>query len=161
MKEFVKYIKENSSPDIRLLDPMLLKYSEDFWFSREQMAELERDKDKGDVYLYDGTLLGYLAMVLAETFKKPVVMWAWFGAMDAVAYRKARGLEGYTFYEGELKPLLSRLKARKVFQQTRILIIKDRDLPPLPVMSCPDVKLLEDKFGIGSHFVSYREFTSE
>jgi hypothetical protein len=161
IKEFSEYLKNNLSPDIRLLDPVSMEYSEDFWFSPELLAKLERENDNVDVYLFDGTLLSFPATIIAEMFKKPVVMGGWFGARDAVAYMKARGLEGYAVYEDELNPLLSLLRTRKVFQQTRILIVTDRELPPLPVKSCLDVNLLKDKFGISSHFVSYREFSNE
>ncbi len=162
MKRLVERIKANPNPDIRLLDPVLLEYSEDFWFPPEKLAQLEPDRDKVDVYLVGGTHVpNYTATVIAETFKKPIVMGGGFGARDAVAYLKARGLEGHAVFNQELNPLLSLLKTRKVFQQTSILIVTDRGLPPIPIRSCMDVNMLKDRFGIGSHFVSYREFANE
>jgi L-fucose isomerase-like protein len=74
---------------------------------------------------------------------------------------KTRGLEGYAVFNQELNPLLSLLRTRKVLQQTNILLVTDRELPPLPVLSCMDVNMLKDRFGIGCHFVSYREFANE
>jgi L-fucose isomerase-like protein len=160
VKQFAESLKANLSPDFRLLDPILMEYSEDFWIGPEQMAKLEPDRDKADVYLVSG--MSYPATIIAETFKKPVVMRESMLAMDAVAYMKAKGLEGHAFSDfQDLNQLLSLLRTRKVFQQTNILIITDRGLPPYPVRSCMDVSMLKDKFGIGSHFVSYREFASE
>ena len=161
MQKITEILRKNLNPDIQLLDPVLLDYSEDFWISPEKLSRLEQDKDKVDVYLYRGTLLGYPAAVIAETFRKPIVLGGGFGARDVVARLKTRGLEGYAVFNEELNPLLARLKTRKAFEQTRILIVTDREMPPLPIQSCVDVNVLEDKFGIGSHFVSYREFAGE
>jgi hypothetical protein len=161
VKQFDEVLKKFLSPDIRLLKPVVLEYSEDFWFSPEQLGKLESDRDRVDVYLYTGTLLTYPAALIAEIYKKPVVLGGGFGSRDTVAYLKSRGLEGYSVFNEEVNPLFSLLKARKAFEQTKILIITDRDMPPLPVRSCMDVNMLKDKFGIGSHFVSYREFANE
>jgi len=156
-------LKKGLAPDIQMLDPMLMEYSENFWFRPEQLAELDEEKDKVDAYLVSGSFLNYPGTIIAESLKKPVVMLSGtFVSRDAVAYMKARGLEGYAIPNAqELNHLLSLLKTRKVFQQTGILIVTDRGLPPIPVRSCIDVDLLKSKFGIGSHFVSYREFANE
>jgi hypothetical protein len=159
--KFVDRIKENVGSDVSVLEPVQMEYSEDFLIRPEQLAKLERDRDRVDAYLFQGTLLAFPATLIAETLKKPVVLGGGFGARDAVAYMKSRGLEGHAVYIRELQPLLSLLKARKVLQQTSILIITDIGLPPLPVRSCMDVNMLKDKFGIGSHFISYREFANE
>lgn len=161
VKEFVKELKANLTSDIRLLDPFMMEYSETFSFSPEQIAGLEQDKDEVDVYIVTGGLANnYTATVIAETIKKPVVIPSGhFVSRDAVAYLKSKGLEGHAAFNAPgINHLLSLLKARKVLQNTNILIITDRGLPPIPVRSCMDVNMLKDKFGIGSHLVSYSEF---
>ncbi len=45
VKEFAKELRENLGPDMQLLDPVLLEYSEDFWIHPERLARLEPDKD--------------------------------------------------------------------------------------------------------------------
>jgi hypothetical protein len=114
LQRFTEILRKNLNPDIQLLDPVLLEYSEDFWIGPEKLSRLEQDKDKVDVYLYSGTLLGYPAAVIAETFRKPVVLGGGFGARDVVAHLKTRGLEGYAVFNEELNPLLARLKTRKL-----------------------------------------------
>jgi hypothetical protein len=161
VKEFVKKLRNNLNPDIQVLDPVLLEYSENFYISPEQLGKLEADKDKVDAYVFTGTLLPFPATIIAENFKKPVVMEGDFSARDVVAYMKTRGLEGYAVFNDEINNLFSLLKTRKVFQKTDILIVTDRELPPLPILSCMDVNMLKERFGIGSHFVSYREFANE
>lgn len=166
LKSISDLFKAVPNPEYRLLDPVMMEYSEDFWFSPEVLARLEPDMDKTDVYLVLGTnTYNYPATVIAETFNKPVVIMG-PGTInpDAAAYLNARGLEGYSIFFDfdELNHLASLLKTRKAFQQTGILIITDRDLPPIPVRSCIwDTDMLKDRLGIGVHFVSYREFSNE
>jgi hypothetical protein len=164
VKKFDDFLKTNLSSDVRVLEPVLVDYSEDFWIRPEKLAQLEPDRDKTDVYLVSGTLtISYPATIVAETFKKPVMMiGTHFVGADAVASMRAKGLEGYSVFDPqELNHILSLLKTRKVLQQTNVLIITDRGLPPIPIRSCMDTNMLKDRFGIGSHFVSYREFANE
>ncbi len=164
VKAFADELKANLNPDIRLLDAVLLEMSEDFRARPEELAKLEAENDKTDVYLLGRGLTNYTGNVIAERFKKPVVTLAGtdFIGADLVASLETRGLEGYAVFDvQELNYLLSLMGARKVFQQTNILIITDRGLPPVPVRSCMDVNMLKEKFGIGSHFVSYHEFENK
>jgi hypothetical protein len=167
MKNTMDSLKADLNPDFRLLEPVIMEYSEDFWIRPDELAKLEPDMDEVDVYLigYLG-MPNYTATVIAETFKKPIAFvggpGGGFVTADAVACLKAKGLEGYAALDvQELNQILSLLRTRKVFQQTNILIITDRGLPPIPVRSDIDVSVIKDKFGIGSHFVSYREFANE
>jgi hypothetical protein len=165
MNNFVDRVQTNLGKDIQMLEPVYMEYSEDFWIRPEELAKLEPDLDKTDVYILAlAGMANYSAGTIAEKFKKPIIIpWGqYFVAADAVASLNAMGLEGHTVFGlQELNQLLSLLKTRKVFQQTKILIVTDRGLPPIPVRTCMDVSMLKDKFGIGSHFVSYREFSNE
>lgn len=162
---FSRLLNVFNGNDFRMLEPAMVEYSEDFWIRPEELAKLEPDREQTDVYLIGPAgMYNYAATVIGETFKKPVVIVGeHFISADGVAGLNALGLEGHTvFYDFQkLAPLLSLLNTRKVFQQTNILIVTDRDLPPIPVQSCiTDMAMLRDKFGIGSHFVSYREFAA-
>jgi len=165
VKTFSNNLKTNLNPDIRLLDPVFMEYSENFRIGPDELAKLEADRDKTDIYLLASRagMPNYTATVIAETFKKPVVMQERsFVTADGVAALKVKGLEGYAVDDfQELNHLVSLLRTRKVLQQTNILIVTDRALPPIPVRSCMDVNMLKDKFGIGSRIVSYREFANE
>lgn len=163
-KEFTEYLKKNLGPDTRLLEPAFMEYSEDFWISPEKLSKLEPDKDNTDAYIIAPVgMYNYTASVIAETFKKPVLIGSGhFISRDAVAYLKANGLEGCAvFGPDEANHYFSLLRTLKTLQQTRILIIADRKFPPIPIRSCISIDTLKDKFGIGCHFVSYREFISE
>ena len=164
MKNFVGNLKANLSKDVQLLEPAYMEYSEDFLIRPEELAKLEPDRHKTDVYFLTGGMSNYTSGIIAENFRKPMIVPTGqaFQAADAVASLNAMGLEGHTFFGiQDANHLLSLLKTRKVFQKTKILIVTDRDLPPIPVRTCMDVNMLKDKFGIGSQFVSYREFAKE
>ncbi len=165
LKTFSEGFKSIVSKYIQVLEPVYMEYSEDFWIRPEELAKLEPDSDKTDIYVVAPTgMPNYTATIIADTFKKPILIpGGHFVAADAVASLNAVGLEGHlVFNTQDFNHLISLLRTRKVFQQTNILIITDRDLPPIPVRSCiRDMDMLKDKFGIGSHFVSYREFTNE
>ena len=163
LKAFSETLEGIASEDIRLLEPVYMEYSEDFWIRPEELAKLEPDRSKADIYIVAGRMPNYTSSVIAEAFKKPiVVLGGFFTAVDAVASLNAMGFEGHTVFDVQnINRLFLLLKARKVFQQTRILIITDRGLPPIPVHSCIEVNILKDKFAIDSHFVSYREFSHE
>ena len=154
------------NPEYKMLEPVMVKYSEDFRIRPEELAKLEPDMDKTDIFLVVGSnTYNNTATVIGETFKKPVVIMG-PGTVnpDASAYLKARGLEGYSVFIDfqELNHLALLLKTRKVFQQTSILSVSNRDLPPVPIRSCIwDLDMLKDRFGIEVHFVSYPEFTNE
>ena len=164
LKNIMDNLKADLNPDFRLLEPLVIEYSEDFWISPDDLAKLEKDRDKVDVYVIGYVSMpNYIVSIIAETLKKPVVILAGpiggFVTADAIAYLKSKGLEGHAALDTqELNHILSLFKTRKTFQQTNILIITDRGLPPYPVRSVIDVSVLKNKFGIGNHFVSYREF---
>lgn len=163
LEAFSGTLKANASEDIQLLEPVYMEYSEDFLIRPEELAKLEPDSNKTDIYIIAGRMPNYTSSVIAEVFKKPIViLGGFFTAVDAVASLNARGFEGHTVFDIQhIHHLFSLLKTRKVFQQTKILIVTDRGLPPIPVASCMDVSMLKEKFGIESHFVSYREFANE
>jgi L-fucose isomerase-like protein len=163
LEAFSETLKANASEDIQLLEPVYMEYSEDFLIRPEELAKLEPDRNKTDIYIIAGRMPNYTSSVIAEAFKKPIViLGGFFTAVDAVASLNARGFEGHTVFDiNDIHHLYSLLKTRKVFQQTKILIVTDRGLPPIPVASCMDVSMLKEKFGINSHFVSYREFANE
>ncbi|MGD9160944.1 MAG: hypothetical protein PVG39_21175 [Desulfobacteraceae bacterium] len=132
-KEFAGYLKRNLGPDTRLLDPVFMDYSEDFRISPEKLSRLEPDKDKTDAYIIAPVgMYNYTATVIAETFKKPVLIGSGhFISRDAIACLKANGLEGCAVFDPEeANHYFSLLRTLKTLQQTRILIIADRKFPP-------------------------------
>jgi hypothetical protein len=92
-----------------------------------------------------------------RAYKKPVVMQERsFVTADGVAALKIKGLEGYVFDDfQELNHLVSLLKTRKVLQQTNMLIVTDRGLPPVLVRSCMDVNMLKDNYRAPGYTVPF------
>jgi len=75
LKTLADFFKSTPNPEYRVLDPVMVKYCENFVFRPEELAKLEPDRDKTDVYLVVGTnTYNYPATVIAETFKKPIVI---------------------------------------------------------------------------------------
>jgi len=112
MKKFAENLRTNLSPDIRLLEPC-------FWIIRrllirpEQLAKLERTETKL-ISICSRARFCLPATIIAETFKKPVVLGGGFGARDAVAYLKARGWKVMRFSIRSLIPPLPDENAKGV-----------------------------------------------
>ena len=160
MKVLPSLLNSIPNPEYKMLEPVMIKYSEDFLIRPEELAKLDPDMDKTDVFLVVGSnTYNNTATVIGETFKKPVVIMG-PGTVnpDASAYLKARGLEGYSVFIDfqELNHLALLLKTRKVFQQTSILSVTKRDLPPVPIRSCIwDLDMLKDRFDYPAGRSSY------
>ncbi|MCS7306238.1 MAG: hypothetical protein NZ602_14165 [Thermoguttaceae bacterium] len=150
------------SEDVHLLPPAHLTFAEDFRIPAEEMNKLAADANQTDVYfLYPAgsSICGY---EVAHRFQKPILLRG-LGCrnVDIAAYVRARGLEAYVAaHDGELGEILSLLRARKVFQQTRVLFPTDRGLPA--VCSCGsiwDLAELEKRLKVSVVTISYKELT--
>lgn len=149
--------------DVHLLEPAHLTFAEDFRIGPEQMNKLAAEADQTDAYfLYPAgsSICGY---EVASRFQKPIVLLG-LGCrnVDIAAYVRARGLEAYVAgNDRELAEILSLLRARKIFQQTRVLFPTDRGLPA--VCSCGsiwDLADLEKRLKVSVVPVSYKELAA-
>jgi hypothetical protein len=158
--EYVKRLRSTLSPDARMLEPVYLEFPGLINIRRQDLAKLEADTRDVDLYIVAGSNLSqYLSGIIGEIYKKPV-----YDRADSTTYLRSRGLEGYYGgqFDGGLNKLISLLRARKVFQQTNMLLITDLGIPGYPVTSAVrDFEDLNNRFGIGATIIDYNELSDE
>jgi len=158
---WVANFKKTLPPDATMLDPVYYEFPEFVKITRADLTQLEADKDQVDLYVVTGTNLSqYLASVIGEIYKRPVD----HRHRDNTAYLRSRGLEGYhaNDYDGGFTELVSLLRARKAFQQMKMLLITNIGIPGYPVTSAVrDFQDLKNRFGIGAVVISFQELSDE
>jgi len=156
---YVKSFKSNLSQDAKMLEPVYYEFPEFVKIRRNDLKELEADKEEVDLYVVTGTNLSqYLATIIGDIYKKPVA-----AGDDVAAYLGSKGLEGYVARDfGGLSNLISVLRARKAFQQTNMLIITDFGIPGYPCRACVrDFEDLKNRLGIGTTIIRFKELSDE
>lgn len=166
----VQQLKNSLSQDVNFLDPVYLEFSENARIDRRDLLELEADMEEVDLYILRGYQLGshpevYLASLLAEFYKKPIVPQAHYGKTTS-AYLKSIGMVGYpTYVYGGLNKLLTLLRAKKIFQNISMLLITDIGGaikgPGYMRGSVRDFDDLKDKFGIITTIISLKDLSDE
>lgn len=157
---YIKKFKSELSPDAEMLEPVYYEFPEFVKIRRNDLKELEADKEEVDLYIVTGTNLSqYLATVIGDIYKKPVA----HGSRDVEAYLGSKGLEGYVPANfGGLDNLISILRARKAYRQTNMLIITDFGIPGYPSRACvSDFEDLNNRFGIGTTIIGFKELSDE
>ena len=163
-QEWVKSIKENLSEDTKLLEPIYIEYPEALGYGENQLSRLKTDAKEVDLYLTRGNVYPqYPASLIGERYKKPVAMIGGYVNWDMSARLNSKGLEGYSVEDfEELNKLIAVLRARKIFQQTNLLIVSDSPYNNRPAPSaCVNFKDLNDRFGFKATIVGYKEFSEQ
>ncbi len=146
--------------DVELLEPAQITFSEKFIISDAQWAKLAADSDQMDAYFVYPSGSSVSAYEIAARFGKPILLKG-LGCrnVDIAAYTKAKGSEAFVAAdEVEFNRMISLLRARKVFRETRVLFPTDRGLPAVcSVGSIWDVHNLEKRLGVGVTIIPYRE----
>ncbi len=146
--------------DVNVLEPVHLTFSEDFVITKEQLAALKPGGEPADAcFVYPaGASIG--AFEVARYTERPIVLTG-LGCrnVDVAAYTKNRGYEAFVPADAEeLGTVLTSLRARKVFRQTRVLFPTDRGLPAsCSVGSIWDLEALRERHGIVVAKIPYRE----
>lgn len=162
--ENIKSLKDNLSQDANLLEPLYIEYPEATGFGEKQLIQMKDDCEKVDLYLASGNVYPqYPGSLIGERYKKPVAMISGYVNWELSARLRSKGLEGYSPADfGELNDLISVLRARKVFQNTNLLIVSNSPLNNRPAPgACTDFKGLNDRFGFKATFIDYKEFGEE
>ncbi|HUU28839.1 MAG TPA: hypothetical protein VM123_13595 [archaeon] len=162
--ESIKTLEQHVSQDARILEPVYIEYPEATGFGEKQLVQLRADNEKVDLYLISGNVYPqYPGSLIGERYKKPVAMITNYVNWELSARLRSKGLEGYAPADhDELNDLISILRARKVFQNTNLLIISNTPLNNRPAPgACTDFKGLNDRFGFNATFIDYKEFTEE
>lgn len=160
--ELKETLKESLIEDAQILSPVRMEFGEELEITSEQMKKLEPDLQETDLYLISGIpARQYHAVKIGERFNKPVALvTAGVTNVDAAAYLRNRGLEGYAplDYE-ELNDLIRLLKVRKAIGQTKILIVSDEELLTFGVVSSIwNLEDLKKRFGVESKRISFKKF---
>ncbi len=161
--KFVKDIERNLSKEAVMLEPVSLrldhdkKWKGDIVFPRE-FRKLESDLSEVDLFLISYRMPGI------ERYKKPVAMIAdGVVNVDISAYLRSKDIEGYAPYDwAELNDLISLMRVRKAVSKTKVLVVTERNAcRPHGVYSICDLNELEERYGVGHKYVSYKEFFGE
>jgi len=150
--------------DVEVLEPVHITFSEDFVLKPEQLDQLKPDLARADAYFIYPAGSSVAAFEIARYTGRPILLTG-LGCrnVDIAAYTRNRGFEAIVPADGkELDGVLTLLRARKVFGQTRVLFPTDRGLPAsCSVGSIWDLEGLEKRHGIVVTKISYRELAEE
>lgn len=149
-RRFGEELRENLSPEARLLEPVKIEWRDDWVVPEEEFGKLEADLEDVDLFVISGGLSQYPAVAVAHRYKKPVAMVGAVVNMDVAACLRARGLEGYAPLDlQELNQLISLLRVRKAVSRTKVLFATEGDVIPVGVVSTIwDLEDLRVRFGV-------------
>jgi L-fucose isomerase-like protein len=148
--------------DVRVLEPAQVTFSEKWVLNPDQMAKIAADSPETDVFfIYPGGS-ARASFEIGDKFGKPIVF-------ENNSCRTA-SIAGYTLAKGnevfipsqdvDLAKLLSLLRARKVFRQTKILSPTD-GVPSFSPDTVFDFEDLQKRLGVSVVRIPYREMSEE
>jgi len=161
---FVSSLKRHLSSDAEILDPAYLEFSEADGYGENQLRQLKADAHTVDVYFASGNVYPqYAGSLIGERYRKPVLMLGRYVPWDMSARLRSKGLEGYALADfDEVNELMTVLRARKVFQQTHLLLISDIPYKNRPAPSaCVNFAELRERFGLQVTIVGYKDLAAE
>ncbi len=149
---------------VRVLQPAQITFKEDFVIPDSEFSKLSADIATTDAFYVAPYGSSVSAFQIAERFQKPIVMRG-LGCrqVDIVAYTRSKGLEAYAATDNEdLAQWVNLLRARKVFQQTRVLFPTDAGLPAsCSVGSVWDLDEVKERLGVVIVQIPFKEMTKE
>ncbi|MCU0960635.1 MAG: hypothetical protein MUF48_11075 [Pirellulaceae bacterium] len=148
--------------DVRLLEPAHVTFSEDWEIKPDQVAKLAPDSGETDVFFILAAGNARAAYEIGNMFGKPIVLDGLNCRNISIAgYTLAKGNEVFVAGEDlDLTKLLSLLRARKVFRQTRILYPTD-GVPSFSPDTVFDFEDLERRLGVTVVRMPFSEMTAE
>jgi len=148
--------------DVELLEPVHVTFSEDWILKEDQIAKLAPDSDRTDVYFIISAGNARAAYEIGDIFSRPIVLDGLNCRNISIAgYTLAKGHEVFISGEDlEMAKLLSLLRARKVFRQTKILYPTD-GVPSFSPDTVFDFEDLQQRLGVTVVRISYKEMAGE
>ncbi|MFC1597242.1 hypothetical protein ACFL5Q_04805 [Planctomycetota bacterium] len=148
--------------DVRLLEPAHVTFSEDWVLKPDQIAKLAPDSSQTDVYFIIPSGNSRSSYEIGDMFGRPIVLDGLSCRnIDIAALTLAKGNEVHLAGEDmDLPKLLSLLRARKVFRQTKVLYPTD-GVAPFSVGNVWDFEGLQKRLGVTVTKITYRELTGE
>ena len=150
--------------NVKILEPVLIKFSEDFILRQEEINKLIPDSQETDVYFINPSGASFAAFEIGKQSNRPIIL---VGLncrnVDIAAYSRSNGCEAYTpRNNNEMNKLISLLHARKVFTQTNILFPTNRGFPAAAsVCGVTDLQDLDERLGIVVKKIPYKELDEE
>jgi hypothetical protein len=164
-ERFVAALKDNLGPDVHLLEPAYMEWQDDFIVPQGEFAKLEPDMHLADLVLMGPSGLNqYPSTAIAHRYSKPVGQLGWVGGVDVAAYLRSRGLEGYAFFDyDDLRRVLSLLRVRKAFRDTRVLVAAEGNnlVPTGVVSSIWNMEDLKARYGVNHVSISAQDIIHE
>ncbi len=148
--------------DVRLLEPAHVTFSEDWLIKPDQVEKLAADSGETDVYFILAAGNARAAYEIGNMFAKPIVLDGLNCRNISIAgYTLAKGNEVFVAGEDlDLTKLLSLLRARKVFRQTKILY-PTNGVPSFSPDTVWDFEDLQKRLGVTVVTIDYRELSAE
>jgi hypothetical protein len=148
--------------DVRLLEPAHVTFSENWVIKPDQVAKLTPDSAETDVFFIIAAGNARAAYEIGNMFAKPIVLDGLNCRNISIAgYTLAKGNEVFVAGEDlDLTKLLSLLRARKVFRQTKILY-PTNGVPSFSPDTVWDFEDLQKRLGVTVVRIDYREFSAE
>lgn len=148
--------------DVQLLDPVHITFSENWVLTPDQIAKLTADSQKADVFFLIPSGSSRSAYEIGNLFGRPIVLDGLnCRNVDIAAFTLAKGNEAFVSgYDIDLPKLLSLLRARKVFRQTKVLYPTD-GVPPFTVGAPWDFEDLRKRHGVTVKHIKYGEMSDE
>ena len=169
-KNFIRWSREikesklNLNEDVRILEPVHIKFSEDFILRQEEINKLKSDSGETDIYFIMPGGSSIIAFEIGKHFNKPVILLG-LGCrnVDIAAYSRSKGYEVFTPYNyDEMNKLVSLLRAKKEFTHTNVLFPTNRGFPAVAsVCGITNLQDLEKRHGIVVKKISYKELADE
>ena len=147
---------------MRLLEPVHVTFHEDWVLTPEQYAKIAPDADQTDVFFMYPAGNSRSSYEIGAKFGKPIVLNG-LGCRntDIACYTLAQGSEVFVAGDDmDLTKLLSLLRARKVFRQTRVLY-PTNGVPPFTCGNVSDFDDLQKRLGVAVKKITYREMADE
>lgn len=148
--------------DVQLLEPVHVTFSENWTLKDDQWAKIAPDSGQTDVFFIYPAGNSRSSYEIGNKFGKPVVLNG-LGCRntDIACFIQAKGNEVFVAGDDlDLPKLLSLLRARKVFRQTKVLY-PTNGVPPFTVGSVWDFAALEKRLGVSVKNIPYREMIDE
>ena len=151
--------------NVEAMEPDLVLFVEDFKISDKEYQKIEKDARESDVLFINPSGSSIGAFDIARKYNKPVIISTDLNCrtVDIAAYCRSMGMEVYALNSNsERNEIMTLLRARKVFSQTKILFPTDRGLPSVASLAgINDPGKLKEQFGIELVTISYKELSDE
>jgi len=150
--------------EVRLMEPAHITFAECFTIKPAEIAKLDADRQAVDAAFVYPAGSSVSAYEIGKHLGKPILM-VGLGCrqVDIAAYCRAKGQEAFVAKdEAEMRQIVSLLRARKVFRETKVLFPTDRGLPAsCSVGSIFDLEGLKRRLGVEVKVIPFKELAAE